>query len=43
MPENEGQRKQSLKEGLTELEAGLDIGNESKEGVMRTEISRLVD
>lgn len=39
MLENEGQRKQSLKRGLIELEDELDIGNERKERLMVTKIS----
>lgn len=39
MLENEGQRKQSLKRGLIELEDELDIGNEKKERLMITKMS----
>lgn len=43
MLENEEERKRSLKEGLVELEDGLDIENERKERLTVTEISRMVD
>ena len=43
MPRNEGQTRQSLKAGLTELNSWLDIGNERNETAMTTDISRLVD
>lgn len=40
---NEEQRKESLNGGSTELKNGLHTGNERKERVMMTDISRLVD
>lgn len=42
MLEHEEERKQSLKEGLIELEDGWNIENERKERLMVTKISGLI-
>lgn len=41
--EHDKERDQSLKEGLIELEDGLNIENERKERLMVTKISGLID
>lgn len=41
--EHDKERDQSLKEGLIELEDGLNIENERNERLMGTKISGLID